>query len=79
MHKKFHLINKLNNNIFTINKLSKNLFAQNLSQFFSQQLHQKKNNNDNYTSLTAPSFMFDKPNRIQRPRKRSYATSAKTD
>jgi len=27
--------------------------------------------------LTAPSFMFGKPNRIQRPRKRSYATSAK--
>jgi len=37
------------------------------------------NNNNIYTSLTAPSFTFGKPNRIQRPRKRRYATSAKTD
>jgi len=33
-------------------------------------------NNNIYTSFTAPSFMFGKPNRIQRPWKRSYATTA---
>jgi len=43
------------------------------------QLLLNNNNTNIYTALTAPSFMFGKPNRIQRPRKRRYATSAKTD
>jgi len=37
------------------------------------------NINNNYASLTAASFMFVMPNRMQKPWKRCCATTAKTD